>query len=112
MSMNAVPVAPQIYYSVQVFDSANVSVINVTKDSAGQRVTTRTVDSSANRPLSPLPVFRSLQPSPLTLSSRFMMGGTLFSGVAPIGQTLKAYRAGTLDSYNAAIAMTKVDGWK
>ncbi|HEV8214510.1 MAG TPA: hypothetical protein VGP95_01715 [Gemmatimonadaceae bacterium] len=112
MSMNAVPVAPQISYSVQVFDSANVSVISVTKDSAGQRVTTRTIDSSANRPMSPLPVFRSLQPSPLTLSPRFMMGGTLFSGVAPIGQTLNAYRAGTLDSYNAAIAMTKVDGWK
>jgi len=41
-----------------------------------------------------------------------MMGGTLFSGVAPIAQTLRAYRAGTLDSYNAAIGMTKVDGWK
>jgi len=112
MSMNAVPVAPQILYSVQVLDSGNVSVISVTKDSAGQRVTTRTVDSSTNRPLSPLPVFRALQPSPLAFSPRIMMGGTLFSGVASIGQTLKAYRAGTLDSYNAAIGMTKVDGWK
>ena len=112
MAMNAVPVAPQILYSVQVLDSGNVSVISVTKDSAGQRVTTRTVDSSTNRPLSPLPVFRALQPSPLAFSPRLMMGGTLFSGVASIGQTLKAYRAGTLDSYNAAIGMTKVDGWK
>jgi len=112
MAMNAVPVAPQILYSVQVLDSGNVSVISVTKDSAGQRVTTRTVDSSVNRPLSPLPVFRALQPSPLAFSPRIMMGGTLFSGVAPIGQTLRAYRAGTLDSYNAAIGMTKVDGWK
>jgi len=112
MAMNAVPVAPQILYSVQVLDSGNVSVISVTKDSAGQRVTTRTVDSSVNRPLSPLPVFRALQPSPLAFSPRIMMGGTLFSGVAPIAQTLRAYRAGTLDSYNAAIGMTKVDGWK
>ncbi len=112
LAMNVVPVTPQISYSVQVLDSANVSTIVVTKDSAGQRLTTRTVDSSANRPLSPLPVFRSLQPSPLTFSPRVMMGGTLFSGVASIGQTLRAFRAGTLDTYDAAIGMTKVDGWK
>ena len=109
--MNASPVTPQIFYSVQVLDSNNVSTIVVTKDSAGQRVTTRTVDSSANRPLSPGPVFRALQP-PLTFSPRVMMGGTLFSGVASIAQTLRAYRGGTLDTYNAAIAMTKMDGWK
>jgi hypothetical protein len=112
LSMNTASVSPQVYYSVQVLDSGKVSTILVTKDSAGQRVTTRTVDSSVNRPLSPLPVFRTLQPSPLAFSPRVMLGGTLFSGVAPIGQTLRAYRAGTLDNYNAAIAMTKVDGWK
>ena len=113
VSMNLGPVTSQIFYSVQVLDSGNVSTIVVTRDSAGQRVTTRTVDSSANRPLSPLPVFRSLQPpSPLTFSPRVAMGGTLFSGVAPIGQTLRAFRAGTLGTYDAAIGMTKVDGWK
>jgi hypothetical protein len=84
----------------------------VTRDSAGQRLTTRTVDSSANRPLSPLPVFRALQPPSLTFSPRIAMGGTLFSGVAAIGKTLSGYRAGTLDSYNAVIGMTKVDSWK
>ena len=103
--------APQVLYSVQVLDSGKVSTIVVTKDSAGQRVTTRTLDSSANRPLSPLPVFRSLQPPPFSFS-RVALGGTLFSGVAPIGETLRAYRAGTLDNYNAVIGMTKVDGWK
>jgi hypothetical protein len=112
LSMNAVQVAPQVLYSVQVLDSGSVSTILVTRDSAGQRVTTRTVDSSASRPLSPLPVFRSLQPSPTTFFPRVAFGGTLFSGVAPIGQSLRAYRSGTLDSYNAAIGMTKVDGWK
>jgi hypothetical protein len=112
LAMNAVQVSPPVLYSVQVLDSANVSTILVTRDSAGQRVTTRTVDSSANRPLSPLPVFRSLQPSPTTFFPRIAFGGTLFSGVAPIGQSLRAYRSGTLDSYNAAIGMTKVDGWK
>jgi hypothetical protein len=75
-------------------------------------VTTRTVDSSANRPLSPLPVFRALQPPSLTFSPRVTMGGILFSGVAAIGKTLSGYRAGTLDSYNAVIGMTKVDSWK
>jgi hypothetical protein len=40
------------------------------------------------------------------------MGGILFSGVAAIGKTLSGYRAGTLDSYNAVIGMTKVDSWK
>ena len=112
IAMNLAPVTPQISYSVRVLDSGNVSTILVTKDSAGQRVTTRTVDSSANRPLSPVPVFRSLQPPPLTFSPRVMMGGTLFSGVASIAQTLRAYRDGTLDGYDAAIRMTKVDGWK
>ena len=112
VSMNAGPLAAQTYYSVQVLDSGNVSTIIVTRDSAGIRVTTRTVDSSANRPLSPLPVFRTLQPPAITFSPRVMMGGTLFSGVAAISKSLSAYRAGTLDSYNAAIAMTKVDSWK
>ena len=87
-SMSAAPFTPQVYYSVQVLDSGNVSTILVTRDSAGQRVTTRTVDSSANRPLSPLPVFRSLQPSPTTFFPRVAVGGTLFSGVAPIGAEL------------------------
>ena len=112
VAMNVGPPAAQTYYSVQVVDSGKVSTIIVTRDSAGQRVTTRTVDSSANRPLSPLPVFRALQPPPLTLSPRVTMGGTLFSGVAAIGKTLSAHRAGTLDSYNAVIGATKVDSWK
>ena len=112
LSMFAAPVAPQVLYSVQVLDSGKVSTIVITKDSAGQRVTTRTLDSSANRPLSPVPVFRSLQPPAPVAFSRVMMGGTLFSGVVPIGETLRAFRAGTLDNYDAAIRMTKVDGWK
>jgi hypothetical protein len=112
VAMNVGPVPSQIFYSVQVVDSGKVSTVIVTRDSAGQRVTTRTVDSSANRPLSPLPVFRSLQPPSGAFSLRTMMGGTLYSGVAPIAQTLRAYRAGTLDSYPAVIGMTKVDGWK
>lgn len=111
VSMNVMPLTSQVFYSVQVLDSGNVSTIVVTKDSAGRRTTTRTVDSSANRPLSPLPVFRTLQP-PLPLTPRVAMGGTLFSGVAPIGESLRAFRAGTLDTYDAAIKMTKVDGWK
>ena len=53
-----------------------------------------------------------MQPPALNFSPRAMMGTSLFSGVAPIGQTLRAYRAGTLDSYNAVIVMTKVDSWK
>jgi hypothetical protein len=110
--MNLAPTTPQISYSVRVLDSGNVSTIVVTKDSAGQLVTTRTVDSSAKRPLSPVPVFRSLPQPPLGLTPRVMMGGTLFSGVASIAETLRAYRAGSLDTYNAAIGMTKVDGWK
>jgi hypothetical protein len=112
VAMNAGPPAAQTYYSVQVVDSGKVSTIIVTRDSAGQQVTTRTVDSSANRPLSPLPVFRALQPPSLTFSPRVTMGGILFSGVAAIGKTLSGYRAGTLDSYNAVIGMTKVDSWK
>jgi hypothetical protein len=112
LSMIGPPVTPPVSYSVQVLDSANVSTIIVTRDSAGQRTTTRTVDSSATRPLSPVPIFRSLQPPPLTFSPRFMVGGTLFSGVASIAKTLRAHRDGTLGTYNAAIGMTKVDGWK
>jgi hypothetical protein len=112
LSVNSMQVSPQVQYSVQVLDSGNVSTILVTRDSAGQRVTTRTVDSSANRPLSPLPVFRSLQPSPTTFFPRVAFSATLFSGVASIAQSLRAYSFGMLDSYNAAIGMTKVDGWK
>ena len=112
VAMNVGPAAAQTYYSVRVVDSGNVSTIIVTRDSAGQQVTTRTVDSSANRPLTPLPVFRALQGPALPFTPRVMMGGTLFSGVAAIGKTLSAYRAGTLDSYNAVIGTTKVDSWK
>ena len=52
------------------------------------------------------------EPPSLTFSPRVTMGGILFSGVAAIGKTLSGYRAGTLDSYNAVIGMTKVDSWK
>jgi hypothetical protein len=99
------------YYIVQLVDSAGRSFITVTKDSAGRRVTTTTVDSSANRPRSPVQVFRTLQPPPAPLSSTIRMGG-LVSGIAPIGATLQAFRSGTLDTYQALTAMTKVDGWK
>jgi hypothetical protein len=49
------------YYSVQVIDSAGVSIILTTSDSAGKPVTTRTIDTSkTNRP-SALDVFRRLR---------------------------------------------------
>lgn len=120
-------------YSVQVVDSGGVSIIAVTKDSAGRRVTLRTVDSSATRPRGPLPVFRALQakddsiararlgitaPSginglrPSYTVTNVMTGGSLISGTASIAKTLDLFVSGSLDAYDRVIAMTKTDGWK
>jgi hypothetical protein len=98
-------------YSVQLVDSGGVSLISVTKDSAGQRVTTKTVDSSANRPRSPLQVFRSLQPGTTAVTTRVALSG-LVSGTMSIREALEGYRSGLLTSYNAVVSGTKVDGWK
>jgi hypothetical protein len=48
-------------YSVQVRDSAGVSIILVTTDSAGRPVTTRTIDSTSTRRPTALEIFRSLR---------------------------------------------------
>lgn len=42
----------------------------------------------------------------------FVGGGSLTSGIAPIGRTLNDFRAGTIFTYRDIIAATKVDGWK
>jgi len=49
------------YYSVQVRDSAGMSIIYTTSDSAGRLVTTRAIDSSKTPRPSALEIFRSLR---------------------------------------------------
>ena len=51
----------------------------------------------------------------LGVIGRGMLGfnaGTLVSGIASISGSLDAYTKGQLATYNQAIAMTKVDGWR
>ena len=43
---------------------------------------------------------------------RVSVGGSLTSGIAPIRASLDAYAAGRLATYDQAIALTKIDGWK
>jgi hypothetical protein len=60
--------------------------------------------------------------SPFRADSTFSLGvtrsvvvgnaGTLVSGLAPIRASLEAFKSGTLRTYQQAIAMTKIDGWK
>jgi hypothetical protein len=113
---SSAPPATPAYYSVQFSDSGNASIVVVTRDSAGQRTTTRTIDSSAARPRSALQVFRSLQRPPASAAgaplARVAVSTNLVSGVAPILATLGAFRAARLTTYYEAIAMTKVDGWR
>lgn len=110
--ISSAPPAAAAYYSVQFADSGNASVVIVTKDSAGQRTSTKTVDTSATRPRSALQVFRSLQRPAAAPVARIAVSVNLVSGVAPIASTLGARRAGKLTTYYEAIAMTKVDGWR
>jgi len=123
------------YYSVQVIDSAGVSIILTTSDSAGKPVTTRTIDTSkSNRP-SALGIFRQLRARDDSIArlrgDSAMRGngvgpainsggrmsiignaGTLVSGLASIRETLDAFTTGRLPRYEDVIAMTKTTGWK
>jgi hypothetical protein len=112
------------YYSVSVRDSGGVSIVRTQTDSAGTLVTKETIDSSRTRRPSPLELFRALRARDDSLlrarDSTFgfgvtrtvTVGSTLVSGLAPIRASLQAFESGKLLTYQQAIAMTKIDGWK
>ena len=112
------------YYSVSVRDSGGVSIVRTQTDSAGTLVTKETIDSSRTRRPSPLELFRALRARDDSLlrarDSTFgfgvtrtvTIGSTLVSGLAPIRASLQAFESGKLLTYQQAIAMTKIDGWK
>ena len=114
------------YYSVAVRDSGGVRIVQTQTDSAGKLVTKETIDTNRTRRPSPLELFRSLRARDDSLlrarDSTFGFGitraltvgnaGTLVSGLAPIRASLEAFESGKLLTYQQAIAMTKIDGWK
>ncbi|AHG93289.1 hypothetical protein J421_5754 (plasmid) [Gemmatirosa kalamazoonensis] len=103
-------VAPQ--YDVQVRDSGNASIIEITRYSDGRRVTTRSVDTSATRPRSALQVFRALQPptQPGVPSGPRVLRSALFSGTAPLRETVQRVLSGAIATYADLIASTRTDG--
>ena len=123
------------YYSIAVRDSAGVTIIQTTSDSAGHPVTTRTIDSSATHRPSGLEVLRALRARDDSLlrartdsmrrasgdtlggfgiSRPIIVGnaGVLVSGIASIRASLDAFTSGRLQYYSQLIAMTKTEGWK
>jgi hypothetical protein len=98
------------YYDVRVRDSGNATIVVITRDSAGQRVTTRSVDTSATRPRSALPIFRALQPQPGGPSGPRVLQGLLLSGTAPLGETARRVLSGEIASYADLVASTRTDG--
>lgn len=133
MSFGASPITNN-YYSVQVIDSAGVSIIMTTSDSAGRPVTTRTIDTNTTNRPSALDIFRRLRarddsllklrvdsssgrtiiaPGPLNAGRSIVANAsTLVSGLASIRETLEAFNAARLSQYSDVIAMTKTSGWK
>ena len=98
------------HYDVQVRDSGNATIVQITRDSAGRRVTTRTVDTSATRPRSALQVFRSLQPQPAVPPGPQLIRSGLVSGTAPLRESVRRVLSGTIASYADLVASTRTDG--
>ena len=98
------------WYDVQVRDSGNATIVQITRDSAGRRVTTRTVDTSATRPRSALQVFRSLQPQPGVLPGPQVIRTGLVSGTAPLRESVRRVLSGAIASYADLVASTRTDG--
>jgi hypothetical protein len=79
------------FYSVQVHDSAGVSIIQTTSnDSAGQPVTTRTIDSSSGHRQSALEIFRALRmrDDSLLRARADSLGRVTLLGSPPVGSMI------------------------
>jgi hypothetical protein len=97
-------------------DSTGVTITRLYRDSAGTFLPIRT-DSS--RRYSSIPMPNIVAPGagrfgvgPARPSTMVLSGGSLVSGIAPIGTTIADYKAGRVKLYTDIIAMTKLDGWK